>query len=717
MKPLLTGSLTSVFQDLFESLLAVSLIGSIVVLLTWMIHRLFGRWLSPRLLHAFWILVMLRFVLFAVPSSPTSVLNFFPMSPGLVDPTAPPKTTPVVIRNVADAGNSIEPPSATGRYLQSLSPIDESTSPTHLSLWILLRLVWMAGFLWVLMLFVRRIFRVWKLVSQSEPASAQLEETFDRLRNQLRLSPTIQLRSTRELDVPAMAGVWHPTVLLPSWCEDELSERQLELVLTHELVHIRRCDGWIQLGAHFVTMLHWFNPLARLAARYIEDCRELSCDREVVRLQSGDNPAATQRRYGQTILQIAERLAERKQLSPVFMGGMIGNHDNLVKQRIAMLVRTGSKWKTSWAIGLVSVACMMTLIAVGFTSAQTRPAPIPGAQDTVGTEPVQAVLVTEAMVTAYRLAARQPQRSIELRVGETRQLDFDYRIPEIVINDPMVIHVNPLGPSQIRITSLQRGSTTLLIKNEKQEIEKVAIRVQPPASKANVNEVEQHHRKTVSITAKVWEVSRTQLQSLEIDFAAVSAGNLEKRDVSSIADLINGGSAANNSAGATSRFGIVDNPNLDKFLSKLQQSKAATLLSQPNLVTLDSLAAEVFVGTCVPIETIDETGDRPTVTNNHQVGVRLNIVPQINDDQTMTLEVRAEVSEVAKDLSGNIGVPGFRTRRINTGMTMEIGKTLVLVGDYRENKLGETESEIVFLITPHLHELSESQSPVREANK
>jgi Flp pilus assembly secretin CpaC len=90
----------------------------------------------------------------------------------------------------------------------------------------------------------------------------------------------------------------------------------------------------------------------------------------------------------------------------------------------------------------------------------------------------------------------------------------------------------------------------------------------------------------------------------------------------------------------------------------------------------------------------------------------------------LSLEVRAEVSEVDNSLSFGSGVPGFRVRRVNTGVRMREGHTLALAGDYRELTLNEkrgipflmdspiigplfrrteerkAESELVFLITP-----------------
>ena len=70
----------------------------------------------------------------------------------------------------------------------------------------------------------------------------------------------------------------------------------------------------------------------------------------------------------------------------------------------------------------------------------------------------------------------------------------------------------------------------------------------------------------------------------------------------------------------------------------------------------------------------------------------------------MTLEIRAEVSEVDKELSIS-GVPGFRVRRINTGMRVKSGETIALISEYRNEQNGDKESsELVFFLTPRVLE-------------
>jgi TonB family protein len=86
---------------------------------------------------------------------------------------------------------------------------------------------------------------------------------------------------------PAVVGLFQPVVILPQGLAENLASGELESILIHECLHVRRRDNLANaVRAVFVAAL-WFNPLAWLLNRAIALETEKACDEGVLRL-TGD---------------------------------------------------------------------------------------------------------------------------------------------------------------------------------------------------------------------------------------------------------------------------------------------------------------------------------------------------------------------------------------------------------------------------------------------
>jgi TonB family protein len=103
----------------------------------------------------------------------------------------------------------------------------------------------------------------------------------------LRRAPSI--RTSSDLAVPAVFGLWNPTLLLPSDYH-QWSEPCRRVVVLHELAHIQRRDCLIQFVADCASAMYWFHPLVRTAAARVRHEREEACDDVVI--AAGTSPTA-----------------------------------------------------------------------------------------------------------------------------------------------------------------------------------------------------------------------------------------------------------------------------------------------------------------------------------------------------------------------------------------------------------------------------------------
>jgi pilus assembly protein CpaC len=111
------------------------------------------------------------------------------------------------------------------------------------------------------------------------------------------------------------------------------------------------------------------------------------------------------------------------------------------------------------------------------------------------------------------------------------------------------------------------------------------------------------------------------------------------------------------------------------------------LLAQPKLVCASGEKAEFLAGGEVPI---------PLITNNQftveykKYGVILNLRPTADRNGNIQTEIEAEASEIDTSVSvsfgGSSAIPGFRTRKVKTNVTVRHGETIVLSGVFSHDE-------------------------------
>jgi beta-lactamase regulating signal transducer with metallopeptidase domain len=87
----------------------------------------------------------------------------------------------------------------------------------------------------------------------------------------------LEILCSPELDVPALAGLRRPAILLPATAGAWPAER-LQMVLRHELAHLQRWDLVWYLAVDLACALYWINPLVWRLRRRLRADSEHACD-------------------------------------------------------------------------------------------------------------------------------------------------------------------------------------------------------------------------------------------------------------------------------------------------------------------------------------------------------------------------------------------------------------------------------------------------------
>ena len=112
----------------------------------------------------------------------------------------------------------------------------------------------------------------------------------------LGLKRAVPVRRSRQVRTPMVLGLIRPVLLLPE------GQAVDEVVLCHELTHLKRLDLAYKALLVAACWLHWFNPLVWWMSRAASENLELCCDDDV----AAGRDAAFRRKYGELLLSTAE---------------------------------------------------------------------------------------------------------------------------------------------------------------------------------------------------------------------------------------------------------------------------------------------------------------------------------------------------------------------------------------------------------------------------
>jgi len=134
--------------------------------------------------------------------------------------------------------------------------------------------------------------------------------------------------------------------------------------------------------------------------------------------------------------------------------------------------------------------------------------------------------------------------------------------------------------------------------------------------------------------------------------------------------------------GGVGTFG--NNSVFGAILTAIQNDTTSDVLSTPSVVTLDNQTARLQVGQEIPITTGEALGNDfsnafRTVTRE-EVGVILEVTPQINEGDSVTLEIIQEISSIAGPLSSSSNDLITNKREISTTALVDNGDILVIGG-------------------------------------
>lgn len=142
-----------------------------------------------------------------------------------------------------------------------------------------LAMAWMIGVVLLSSKLIVQMINVYQLPLQgTSPAPVHLQHSFEQLMEQLGVNFATRLLISSNVDVPMVIGWLKPVVLLPASMVVGLTPKQLEMLLAHELAHVRRHDYMVNFLQTLVEVMLFFHPGVKWISAQIRSEREYCCD-------------------------------------------------------------------------------------------------------------------------------------------------------------------------------------------------------------------------------------------------------------------------------------------------------------------------------------------------------------------------------------------------------------------------------------------------------
>lgn len=248
-----------------------------------------------------------------------------------------------IIENLDNTANALDLNYAVSALMQG----QMGTSPRAANT---LYVIWVIGTVVLLLLFFVLYIRSYRKLQEALPL--QGNEFLHAWLHENQLKRTIKLRVSDRISTPITYGIFSPKIVLPKMmCLTD--NKEIEYVMSHELIHIKRFDNLWKIVSIIAVCVHWFNPLVWVMYVLFNRDLEISCDEEVISILGENNKEA----YALALINLAEK---RASISLLYNG--FGK--NSIQERIVSIMKHKKTRVLGFGCAVVLVLAASIVFAV-----------------------------------------------------------------------------------------------------------------------------------------------------------------------------------------------------------------------------------------------------------------------------------------------------------------------------------------------------------------
>lgn len=293
------------------------------------------------------------------------------------------------------------------------------------------------------------------------------------------------------------------------------------------------------------------------------------------------------------------------------------------------------------------------------------------------------VAVLIALTAVASLAAAQARDKIRIPVGRAEVVSSTEDVRTVAIAEPKIADAAVGSAKTVVVNAKSAGITTLVVYNEGARYKVYDVEVYVP-----------NGNKQVALHVRVAEVNNSAKRDLGFDFLGAGTndhgflqGGLYTTKVSSPSIPLEVGPATDGF------LHLSDNRSwfAQTTWKALEEKGDLRTLANSTLMARSGQKASFLSGgeIAIPIASGAVGGNQAVTIEWKEFGVKLNFMPTVEEDNSITLNVAPEVSQI--DFSNPLSLSGFRiptliSRKASTTVNLNAGEHLVIGGLKQSDK-------------------------------
>lgn len=196
----------------------------------------------------------------------------------------------------------------------------------------------------------------YNLCKKSVPVdNLEMTAVFEELKSQLGIRGNVEFLWNEDVTSPIATGIRKRRVILPY---DDFEGERLQVILLHELIHIKKHDLIYKAMTTVIVIIQSFNPPAYILVGLLNLWSEQDCDRKVV--QRLASMGIRRSGYFQIIWKISE--AAEKMSRDLWVFSMLFESKEMLERRVDFMKKYGKNLKTTSKI--VTALLLLTFITI-----------------------------------------------------------------------------------------------------------------------------------------------------------------------------------------------------------------------------------------------------------------------------------------------------------------------------------------------------------------